>query len=136
MSFLKSTTCVPMLETSRASLSILPDYKQWADGAKPGSSPRTAKRKRNDGIDYDLDAVAISPRTRKKAKISRIHRLNEEKDLDLVQVLNLTIAKLDSRLLADYVAKRTKWFFPNLSFVELEEMYISGIFDNSALGQR
>ena len=125
-----------MLETSTASMSILPDYKQSADRAKPESSPRTAKRKRNDGIDYDLEAVAISSRTRKKAKMSKIHRSNEEKDLDLVQGLNLTIAKLDSRLLADYVAKRTKWFFPDLSLVELEEMYISGIFDNSALGQR
>lgn len=125
-----------MLETSRASLSILPNYQHWTDCTKPESSPRTAKRKRNDGIDYDLEAVAISSRMRKRAKISKVHRSNEGKDLDLVQGLNLNIAKLDSRLLADYVAKRTKWFSPNLSLVELEEMYISGIFDNSALGQR
>ena len=125
-----------MMETPRGCLSILPEYKQWADCAKPGSSPRTVKRKRNDGIVSDLEAVAISSGKRKKAKISKVHKSNEGKDLDLVHGLNLTIAKLDSRLLADYIAKRTKWFSPNLSLKELEEMYISGIFDNSALGQR
>ena len=124
-----------MLGNSRASLSISPDYKQWVDCAKPESSPRTAKRKRNDDMDYDLEAVAISSGKRKKPRKSKVHRPNQEQDLDLVQGLNLTIAKLDSRLLADYVAKRTKWFSPNLSLVELEEMYISGIFDNSTFGQ-
>ena len=124
-----------MLGTSRASLSISPDYKQYANCAKPVSSPRIAKRKRNDGLDYDLEAVAIGSGKRKKAKIFKVHRSNEERDLDLVQGLNLTIAKLDNRLLADYVAKKTKWFSPNLSLLELEDMCISGIFDDSALGR-
>ena len=127
ISSVKSFSSVTMLGTSRASLNFSPDYKQWA---KPESPPRTAKRKRNDGMDYDLEAVAISSGKRKKAKTSKVHWSNEGKNLDLVQGLNLTIAKLDSRLLADYVAKRTKWFSPNLSLVELEEMYISGIFDD------
>ena len=105
----------------------MPDFGQWADCVKTESSPHTAKRKRNDGIDYDLEPVAINSGKRKEAKLSRVNRSNEEKDLDLDQGLNLTIAKLDSRLLADYVANRTKWAFPNLSSVELEEMYISGI---------
>ena len=124
-----------MLGKSRDSLSVPPDNKQWADCAKPESSPRTAKRKQNNGMDYDLEAVAINSGKRKKAKTSKVHRSNEDENLNLVQGLNLTIAKLDSRLLADYVAKRTKCFSPNLSLVELEEMYISGIFDDSALGQ-
>ena len=119
-----------MLGTSSASLSIPLDYKHWAHCAKPESSPGTAKRKRNDGMDYDLEAIAINSGKRKKAKTSKVHRSNGEKNLDLVHGLNLTIAKLDSRLLADYVAKRTKWFSPKLSLVEFEEMYISGIFDH------
>ena len=118
---------VTMSETSRASLSILPDYKQWADCVKTESSPHTAKRKRVNGIDYDLEAAAITSEKRKKVTLSRVHRLNEEKDLDLDRGLNLTIAKLDSRLLAGYVANRTKWAFPDLSLVELKEMYIPGI---------
>ena len=52
---------------------------------------------------------------------------NGDEDLDLLQGLNLSIGKLDSRLLADYVAQRTKNFSTDLSTVELKDRHVPGI---------
>ena len=64
------------------------------------------------------------PRSQKKSKNSNS---DEDYNLDMDRGLNLAITKLDNRLLADYVAKRTKRFCPDLSLVELEDRYISGV---------
>ncbi|KAL8854885.1 MAG: hypothetical protein Q9221_000391 [Calogaya cf. arnoldii] len=47
--------------------------------------------------------------------------------------INTAISKMDNRLLADYVAQRTKRFGEDLSLVELEDMHVpeSAIFDSS-----
>ncbi len=110
-----------MLEALSTSLSTSPENKQ---------SPRNVKRKRNDGEDQDLEAVVLDSAKQKKSKKpkkSKNSRSDEDYNLDMDLGLNLAIAKLDNRLLADYVAKRTKRFFPDLSLVELEDRYISGI---------
>ena len=62
------------------------------------------------------------------SKNSKMFQSLEERDLDLGQGLNLTIAKLDNRLLADYIAKRIKYFSPDLSLSEFEDRCISGIY--------
>ena len=61
---------------------------------------------------------------------------DEDYNLDLDRGLNLAIAKLDNRLLADYVSKRTKRFFPDSSLVELEDRYISGILGHKYFRQQ
>ena len=92
------------------------------------SPPPTTKRKRsNTGGDV---AVAVKPAKRKKAnKANKANkaRPDEDQNLDLGLGLNLAIGKLDSRLLADYVAQRTKRFATDLSHVELEDEHIPGI---------
>lgn len=50
----------------------------------------------------------------------------EEHDLDLSVGINKSFAHMDSQLLADYVAQRTRKFESDLSSVELEDRYISG----------
>lgn len=40
--------------------------------------------------------------------------------------INTAIGKMDNRLLADYVAQRTKRFGEDLSLVELEDMHVPG----------
>lgn len=50
----------------------------------------------------------------------------EEDDLDLSMGINKSFAHMDSQLLGDYVAQRTRKFEIDLSSVELEERYISG----------
>lgn len=114
-----------MLETSRTSLNASPEPKQPATCITPKSPTRTAKRKRHNGKDHDLEIVMNSAK-RRKSKRSKPSKLDEDFNLDLDRGLNLAIAKLDNRLLADYVATRTKRFFPDLSLVELEDKYISG----------
>ena len=118
-----------MSETSSTSLSTSPEPKQSTTFIRPKKPTRTAKRKRNDGEDQDLKVVVKSakrksPKMPKKAKTSN---LNEGYTLDLDRGLNLAIAKMDSRLLADYVFERTKRFFPDFSLVELEDRFIPGI---------
>ncbi|KAI4284135.1 MAG: hypothetical protein L6R38_001632 [Xanthoria sp. 2 TBL-2021] len=51
--------------------------------------------------------------------------------------INTAIGKMDNRLLADYVAQRTKRFGEDLSLVELEDMHVpeSAIVDTSAWDQ-
>ena len=87
-----------------------------------------AKRKHNDGEDYNLEAAAVYSAKRKRSKNINVFKSNEDNNLGLGRGLNLAISKLDSRLLADYVAKRTKSSFPDLSLVELEDRYIPGTF--------
>ena len=54
-------------------------------------------------------------------------KIFDDRDLDLEQGLNLSIAKLDSRLLADYVLQRTKYFESDSSLVELLDKQTPGI---------
>lgn len=115
-----------MSSTSEMSLSTSPEQLTTSTGPKP--IPRTAKRKRSDGEDYTLEAVAVYSAKWKRSKNTNAFKSNEDINLDMGQGLNLAIAKLDSALLADYVAKRTKRFCPDLSLVELEDRYIQGTF--------
>ncbi|KAK8185317.1 U3-containing 90S pre-ribosomal complex subunit-domain containing protein [Phyllosticta capitalensis] len=48
----------------------------------------------------------------------------DDEDLDEAKGLNRSIGRMDSRLLADYMAQRTRRFEPDLSMVELEDRYV------------
>ena len=113
--------------TSERSLSDSAEHKQSDASTRPKPSPRPTKRKRNDGADY-LNVVAVDSGKRKTPKNSEVFKSDENNNLDLERGLNLAIGKLDGRLLADYIAKRMKRFFPDLSLVELEDRCISGTF--------
>jgi len=65
-------------------------------------------------------------RTIRKEKSGKLQR-DDDADLDLVNGINTAIGRFDSRLLAEYVAQRTKRFQPDLSLVELEDRHISGL---------
>lgn len=52
----------------------------------------------------------------------------DDEDLNEEFGLNLAVARMDSQLLADYMAQRTKRFEPDLSMVELEDRYVPGTF--------
>ena len=109
------------------SLSRSPDPQQSTISARPKLPLCAAKRQRNDGEDYDIEAAVVNPGKLKRSRNSKVAKSNEDDKLDLDLGLNLAITKLDNRLLADYVAKQTKRFFPNLSLVELEDRYVPGI---------
>lgn len=111
---------------SGASLAAPPRSKQSAISNGLIAPPSTAKRKCNDVEDYSLETVLINTAKRKRSKKSKRRNSDEDYSLDIDRGLNLAIAKLDKRLSADYIAKRTKRFFPDLSLVELEDRYIPG----------
>ena len=117
-----SETLRPSLPSLRAS----PGPKQQATLTTPKMPSRSTKRKRNDSEDHKL-VVIVNSVKREKSNKPKTTKSDEDHYLDLDRGLNLAFAKLDNRLLADYVATRTKRFFPDLSLVELEDIHISGM---------
>ena len=111
---------------SGASLSPPAKLRQSVISNRLIRPPRTAKRKRKHVEDHSLETVLINTAKRKRSKKSKRRNSDENDSLDIDRGLNLAIAKLDKRLSADYIAKRTKRFFPDLSLVELEDRYIPG----------
>jgi protein CMS1 len=49
----------------------------------------------------------------------------EDDDLDLSEGINKSFAHMNSQLLADYIAQRTRKFESDLSSIELEDRYIT-----------
>ena len=87
------------------------------------SSRHSRKRKWKDDEDNRREAVVVKSVQSKRSKKLKSH---EDCNLDLSRGINLAIAKLDSKLSADYANNQTKRLFPYLSLVELEDRYISG----------
>lgn len=58
--------------------------------------------------------------------VTKKQRTATEDDLDLSIGINKSLAQMDSRLLADYMAQTTIKFENDLSSVELEDRYIPG----------
>lgn len=79
----------------------------------PSPPPASSKRKRDD--------AESKSKKRKRTKTPR--DINGD-DLDEKAGINRGIGHMDSQLLADYIAQRTKRFEKDLSFVELEDRYI------------
>ena len=117
-----------MSGVSKLRLSALPESKQSAASSRSRSPLRIKKRKYSDGEDLEATkAVIVNSGKRKSTEKFRSLQSIEDKDLDLDQGINHTIAKLDNRLLADYIARRVKHFSPDLSLVEVEDRCIPGI---------
>lgn len=95
------------------------------DVSSPGSPlalNQAVKRKRED------DSIAISSKKTKKQKQKKSKKPEDVDDdaLDTGKGINHAIAHMDSKLMADHLAQRTKRFQPDLSLVEVDEWYISG----------
>ena len=72
------------------------------------------------------DASNDSSKKRIKTKKAKSASFVADEKLDFENGINTTLSKLDGRLLADYVAQKTKRFGGDLSLVELEDMHIPG----------
>jgi len=112
-----------MSSSSRSSSSPSPLNKHSSPliFSQSPSPSRNIKRKRDDDDGHET-AVAKPAKSKKSKKAKK----NDDENLDLKSGLNVAIGKLDSQLLADYIAQRTKRFSPNLSLVELEDFHIPG----------
>ncbi|KAK4555232.1 Protein cms1 [Recurvomyces mirabilis] len=96
----------------------VPLVEQSSDSGTP--PPQSlSKRKRE-----DEDAKPESKRAAKKRKQTKKPKDVDDEALDLQLGVNHAIAHMDSRLLADHLAQRTKRFQPDLSSVEAEDIHI------------
>ncbi|KAI4850844.1 hypothetical protein E4T44_02055 [Aureobasidium sp. EXF-8845] len=97
---------------------------------EPETRPSGSKRKREDGEEDEAPVPQTKAAKRKKAKNAKKAKQPkdiEEDALDLEAGVNHAIAHMDSQLLADHVAQRTKRFHTELSDMELEDMHIPSL---------
>lgn len=73
-----------------------------------------------------------SSKSDNSAKTQKKRKVVDNDELDLEAGINTSFANMDSQLLADYVAQKTRKFESELSSVELEDRYISGGFQSKA----
>jgi protein CMS1 len=81
----------------------------------------TKKRKRS-----NEDSAEAKKAARKKKRTLKKPKDIEDESLDAELGVNHAIAHMDSRLLVDHLAQRTKRFKPDLSLMELEDMFVPG----------
>lgn len=82
----------------------------------------SSKRKR------DTEEVEQSSKKTAKKRKSKKSKVAGDDELDTELGINNAFAHMDSQLLADYVAQRTRQYESDLSSVELEDKYIPGIY--------
>ncbi|KAK5133484.1 hypothetical protein LTR08_007726 [Meristemomyces frigidus] len=82
----------------------------------PAPQPST-KRKREDDVKPESKRAAKRKKSKKPKDV-------DDEALDLVVGLNHAIAHMDSRLMADHIAQRSKRFRPEMSVVEVEDSYV------------
>lgn len=90
----------------------------------PPASKKASKRKR-DGEDGE---VAEKKAAKKKRRTKKKPQDVEDDALDSTLGINRAIAHMDSSLMADHIAQRTRRFQPDLSLVETEDIHIPGMF--------
>ncbi|KAL8799379.1 MAG: hypothetical protein Q9200_007554 [Gallowayella weberi] len=91
------------------------------------------KRKRED----EVGKMSARPRLAQHSKNGRRESESQKLHTDLAESINLAIGKMNSRLLADLIAQRTRNFGHDLSLVELEDLHVpeSAILDTSEWDQ-
>lgn len=87
------------------------------ESTKPQSS---TKRKRNSDKEKSSDQGVKRAKSKKTKAV-------DEGELDTELGINNAFSHMDSQLLADYIAQRTRQYEGDLSTVELEDKYIPGI---------
>lgn len=97
---------------------------------EPASPSTSKKRKRNLTKETGASETLLGKK-KKKPKTKKV----EEDELDLEAGINNAFSHMDSQLLADYIAQRTRRYESDLSSIELEDKYIPGRYTiNKILG--
>ena len=98
-----------------------PLLERLSASPEPDNSGKTSK-KRKRGADLEQGAKKAP----KKSK-SKKGKADEDDEIDTASGTNKAFSHMDSQLLADYVAQRTRKYESDLSLVELEDKYIPGL---------
>ncbi|EME38800.1 hypothetical protein DOTSEDRAFT_180706 [Dothistroma septosporum NZE10] len=104
----------------------VPLIEDLSDSPKPQKSKSTKRKREAD--DESKKAARKKKRTKKKPDDV------DDSSLDSELGINRSIARMDSQLMADHIAQRTRRFQPDLSAVELEDVHIpaKAILDSTA----
>ncbi|KAM0718207.1 hypothetical protein Q7P37_006539 [Cladosporium fusiforme] len=110
-------------DSEQAGVPLIEDISD-SDGPAPTSN---GKRKREN------DAPAESKRAAKRKKAKKPKDVQDDA-LDEEKGVNHAIAHMDSSLMADHIAQRTKRFRPDVSVVEAEDLHVpsSAILDTTS----
>lgn len=113
---------MPMMADSDDDQAGIPLIEDLSDSPAPAAK-KSSKRKRSaedEGHVEEKKAAKKKKRTKKKPQNV------DDEALDSALGVNHAIAHMDSRLMADHIAQRTRRFQPDLSLVEAEDIHISG----------
>lgn len=105
-------------------MSIVEDDLQEPLLERLSSSPEpdaTPMKKRKRGAEETTTKSVKKPKSKKSKAV-------EEDELDIEAGINNAFSHMDSQLLADYIAQRTRKYEDELSSIELEDKYIPGAF--------
>lgn len=98
----------------------VPLFEGFSNSASPEPPASSKKRK------HDAPPIFEEKKAAKRRKLKKPKDLDDEA-LDVELGVNHAVAHMDSRLLADHIAQRTKRFRPELSLVEAEDLHIPGV---------
>lgn len=98
----------------------VPLIEDISDSDTPATSNATKRKRENDN---DNDAPTESKRAAKRKKAKKPKDVQDDA-LDEEKGVNHAIAHMDSSLMADHIAQRTKRFKPDLSLVEAEDLHV------------
>ncbi|KAF2170316.1 hypothetical protein M409DRAFT_19138 [Zasmidium cellare ATCC 36951] len=105
-------------DDDQVGIPLIEDLSDWSPPAAKKSSKRKREGNEEEGL-ADKKAAKKKKRTKKKPQDV------EDEALDTKLGINHAIAHMDSRLMADHIAQRTRRFQPDLSLVEAEDIHIS-----------
>ncbi|KJY01903.1 hypothetical protein TI39_contig273g00002 [Zymoseptoria brevis] len=101
----------------------VPLIEDLSDSPEPQKKDASAKRKRSAEDDEEVESKKDAKKLKKK-RPKKPKDINDDA-LDSKLGVNLAIGHMDSTLMADHIAQRTRRFNPDLSTVEAEDSYIS-----------
>ena len=97
----------------------VPLLEDFSDSDSP-QPPSSTKRKR------EVESKSAGKNFAKRRKLKKPKDVDDEA-LDVALGVNHAIAHMDSRLMADHIAQRTRRFEPELSLMEVEDRYVPGV---------
>lgn len=92
------------------------------------SSASPAPRKRTRELQEDDEPIATQAKKPKRRKTSKKAKDGTFEDVDIEKGLNNAVGRMDSQLLADFLAQQTKRHGGDLSTIELQDMYLPGTY--------
>ncbi|CZS98229.1 uncharacterized protein RAG0_07032 [Rhynchosporium agropyri] len=107
-----------------------PLLERMSSSPEPESTKDSSKKRKRGVVEQGAKKAA------KRAKSKKV-KTTEEDELDLEAGINKAFSHMDSQLLADYVAQRTRKHESDLSNIELEDKYLpaTAIEDTTAWSQ-